>query len=397
MKRKMGKQLALFARIMAAAFLLILAILVVCNTVTKDRDFSEKENRVLSGKPDFTWSRLTDGRYMTQFETYVNDQFVFRDGWIQLKTLSDTLLGKKEENGVYLGKNDRLLEQFTAPEDTAVTELTNAVNSFAKRHEKLKQYFLLAPTAVNIYSEDLPLWAPAEDQNKVMDSFFGKLDTSLIQKIDVRSAFEAEKEADLYYHTDHHWTTNGAYLAFQTAAGVMDLDLKAVSYEHYPVTDSFQGTLSAKSGFLNGKKESIEAYFPQQTTPYIVSYVEEQKKEASVFQSESLKTRDKYSLFFGGNHSLIEIQTASSRNKRLLVLKDSYANCFIPFLIPYYRDIVIVDPRYYYDSIDQLIEDYDIQEVLYLYNANTFFSDTSLQPALQAVDEATTEEQSTKE
>ena len=100
----MGKQLALFARIMAAAFLLILAILVVCNTVTKDRDFSEKENRVLSGKPDFTWSRLTDGRYMTQFETYVNDQFVFRDGWIQLKTLSDTLLGKKKENGVYLGK-----------------------------------------------------------------------------------------------------------------------------------------------------------------------------------------------------------------------------------------------------------------------------------------------------
>lgn len=94
---------------------------------------------------------------------------------------------------------------------------------------------------------------------------------------------------------------------------------------------------------------------------------------------------------------MIEIQTASSRNKRLLVLKDSYANCFIPFLIPYYRDIVIVDPRYYYDSIDQLIEDYDIQEVLYLYNANTFFSDTSLQPALQAVDEATTEEQSTKE
>ena len=168
---------------------------------------------------------------------------------------------------------------------------------------------------------------------------------------------------------------------------MIELDPSAVSYEHYPVSADFQGTLSAKSGFLENEKEALELYFPNQETAYTVNYVEEQKKEADVYHGESLKTRDQYAVFFGGNHSLIEIQTASKSKASLLVLKDSYANCFIPFLIPYYREIVIVDPRYNYDNIDTLIDEYDIQEVLFLYNANTFFSDkylqTSLEPAPQ--------------
>lgn len=383
MKQKPKKPLLFFTRIMAAVFLFLLFVLVVCNLFAPDREFSEKENRALAKPPAASLHNLTDGRFMTQAETYVNDQFVFRDLWIQLKSGTDILLGKKEANGVYLGKHGRLFEQFEAPADSALQKQAKALQDFSARYPDLKQYFLLAPTAINIYQEDLPLWAPAQDQNAAMDSLFSALSDTSLQVIDVREPFRMEKESNLFYKTDHHWTTNGAYVAFQHAASTMELDLSAVKYSHYPVTDAFQGTLSAKSGFEDGETETLELYFPEQETAYVVNYVEEQRKSATLYHSKSLEGRDKYAVFFGGNHALIDIQTASSRQNTLLVVKDSYANAFLPFLIPYYREIVVVDPRYYYDSIDTLIQDYGIQEVLFLYNANTFFADTSLTLTLQ--------------
>ena len=388
MNSKKRSPLLFFTRIMAAIFLIIFVALVICNIFTKDRVFSEKENRILASKPSLSLDHLASGQFMKESESYVNDQFAFRDFWIMIKSTADTILGKKEANGIYLGKNGRLFEQFEEPDAERVASLKQSILAFSKRHEKLKQYLLIAPTAVNIYQNELPAFAPAADQNAYMDAFLSAFSSSETMKvIDVREAFRLEKETNLYYRTDHHWTTTGAYVAFQQAASVIELAPSAVSYEHYPVSADFQGTLSAKSGFLENEKEALELYFPNQETAYTVNYVEEQKKEADVYHGESLKTRDQYAVFFGGNHSLIEIQTASKSKASLLVLKDSYANCFIPFLIPYYREIVIVDPRYNYDNIDTLIDEYDIQEVLFLYNANTFFSDkylqTSLEPAPQ--------------
>uniref|UniRef100_UPI0037362845 DHHW family protein n=1 Tax=Frisingicoccus sp. TaxID=1918627 RepID=UPI0037362845 len=111
---------------------------------------------------------------------------------------------------------------------------------------------------------------------------------------------------------------------------------------------------------------------------YIVNYVEEQKKTASLYQSEKLESYDKYAFFFGGNSPIIRISTTASTGKNLLVLKDSYANCFLPFLIPYYDEIVVIDPRYYYDDIYSEITSQNITEILFLYNANTFLEDNSI-------------------
>ena len=119
-------------------------------------------------------------------------------------------------------------------------------------------------------------------------------------------------------------------------------------------------------------------YLPQTDVLYVVTYVEEQQKSTTVYQTEALEGRDKYTVFLGGNHSLVKIQTTSSSENRLLVLKDSYANALIPFLIPYYDEILVVDPRYYFDDLEALIEKEKINELLYVYNANTFFSDNSL-------------------
>ena len=189
---------------------------------------------------------------------------------------------------------------------------------------------------------------------------------------------------DLYYHTDHHWTTQGAYYAYLQAAKAMGIDTSSDTYDKAPVTRSFQGTLSAKSGFRSGEKDEIDVFLPtgDQTLPSVVNYVDEQKKSASFYDTEKLGTRDKYALFFGGNHAQIKINTPTETDNTLLVLKDSYANSFVPFLAQHYRKIIMVDPRYYFGNLEQLIQVENVQEVLYLYNANTFFSDTSLELAL---------------
>lgn len=120
------------------------------------------------------------------------------------------------------------------------------------------------------------------------------------------------------------------------------------------------------------------------TLSSVVNYVDEQKKSASFYDTEKLKSRDKYALFFGGNHAKVKISTPVETNHTLLVLKDSYANSFVPFLTQHYRRIIMVDPRYYYGNLEELMQAENVDEVLYLYNANTFFSDTSLELALSS-------------
>ena len=104
-------------------------------------------------------------------------------------------------------------------------------------------------------------------------------------------------------------------------------------------------------------------------------------------QNLQLETRDKYALFFGGNHAQIKISTPTETDNTLLVLKDSYANSFIPFLAQHYRKIIMIDPRYYFGDLEQLMQVENVQEILYLYNANTFFTDTSLELALTTAEQ----------
>ena len=144
----------------------------------------------------------------------------------------------------------------------------------------------------------------------------------------------------------------------------------------------FRVTSSSTSGFLPDKRDKIEVYQPSTQPTYVVNYVEEEEKTASIYDAEKLKTKDAYAVFLGGNHSVVDIQTTVRNGRKLLVLKDSYANSFVPFLLPYYEEIVMVDPRYYYDTMDDIVSLYEINEVLFLYNANTFFQDTSLKMVL---------------
>lgn len=381
--RKNKRNYKYFFHTMGLLFFLILLVILAANILLPNRKFSEKENRVLASRPPAQLSQIASGRFEQKYETYVNDQFLFRDFWVSLKAGTDRLLGKTQGNGVYLGKDGYLMESFQPPSQEQLNATAGAMINFAQKHPDLKQYALITPNSVNILSDKLPAFAPAADQNPYLDAMKSSLEPAGVTFIDVRDTLTKHKDDGIYYKTDHHWTTEGAYYAYLTAAGAMDINTGTVSYEQAPVTKDFKGTLSAKSGFRSGKKDQIDVFFPKgDAVSSIVNYVDEQQKSASFYDTSKLKTRDKYALFFGGNYAQVKISTPIEENRTLLILKDSYANCLVPFLAPHYRTIVMVDPRYYYGNLEELIQVEGIQEVLYLYNANTFFADTSLELAL---------------
>ena len=382
--KKSLRNYRLFFHRLGLLFFLLPVIVLVSSIILPDTGFSEKENRILASRPALKLDQIISGGYEKQFETYENDQFPLRDMWITLKATTDRLMGKVEENGVYLGKNGYLMEAFNAPSQTQYDATVNAMTSFAQKHPDLKQYALIAPNSVNILKSNLPAFAPADDQNPWIDKLKDSLTSAGVTFIDISDTFTDHKAEDLYYHTDHHWTTLGAYYAYLQAAAVMGIDISSDSYDKAPVSQTFKGTLSAKSGFRSGETDELDVFLPNgdNTLSSVVNYVDEQKKSASFYDTSKLNTRDKYALFFGGNHAQIKISTPTESNNTLLVLKDSYANSFVPFLVQHYRKIIMIDPRYYYGDLEQLLQVENVQEVLYLYNANTFFADTSLELAL---------------
>lgn len=379
-KKGLGKKYCIS---LTALFICYMAFFVAVNTLGEKKTFSETENRVLQSKPNFSIERLFEGRFISKYEKYKVDQFFDRDFWIDVKVKTDKLLLKKSSNGVYLGKDDYLLEDFEKPVEENVSKNLKAINAFSEKYKDVKQYMLISPTAVSILNDKLPMAAPVEDQQKYLDNYSNKLNSN-INFVDTYTTLLEHKNEDLFYRSDHHWTTLGAFYSYQKLAENMDLNAKdSDDYDIELVTNSFEGALASKSGYKTKQKDRIKVYIPKdENDQVVVSYEEEQKKTATLYDSEKLNEKDKYQVFLGGNHPLVKINTTSDSGKTLLIFKDSYANCFVQFLTSHFSKIILVDPRYYYEDIDELMKTEGVSDVLYLYNANTFFNDTSLSPVL---------------
>jgi len=371
-----------YINLLGLLFIGILVFFPLASLILPDTKLSENENRILTQLPRFSVDSIIDGRYMKKMQKYTADQLVARNFWIYTKTSTDRLIGKNSSNGVYFGGKSTLIENFDPLPADATEQTKAALNTFAEKHSDLNHYFMLVPNAISVTDEKLPAYAPVLNQNDYIDGFTAGLSKKLTV-LDPRPILEQNRDQLLYYKTDHHWTTLGAWLSFQGVADAMGIKPDTDAYTVYPVTHSFSGALASKSGYLTFTTDTIDVYVPKSEDTYsVVNYVEEQKKSPSFYSSEQLKAKDKYAVFLEGNHPIIKIKNSVANGKNLLVIKDSYANAFIPFLAPFYSEITVIDPRYYYDSIDALIADAQITDILYLFNANTFFRDTTLEPVL---------------
>ena len=353
------EKVCIFRHILLGACVLFTVLMLLLFIVLPDNSFSEMENRSLEGIPSFDRTDLLNGSFMKNAEKWAADQFPGRTGWVRIRTETARIAGQNRIGGVYICDGGYLMEEAVQPDEEFLSRLVQNLTVFRANHQDMNFYMMIAPTAVTVLRDKLPANAPAEDQNALIRDFYSTMQLVGYTPIDVGDVLAAKKDEYIYYRTDHHWTTYGAYNAFRHAAGIMGLDPDSVYYNALAVTADFNGTLSGKSCTFGNEEDVISVWFPQ--------------------DREYLEKKDKYSMFLDNMHPLIVIENANADSGRCLALvKDSYANCFLPFLAQYYRQIDIVDPRYYTENLETLIATDGIDEVLLLYNANTFFSDSSL-------------------
>ena len=359
------------------ACLLLVTVLVfnIVSLLTPDRSYSEQENRKLASAPRLSWAGLTEGTWFSDVESYVADQFAARDFWIALQLRFARFMGAKESNGVLLCKDDYLMEAPAEPDQEALERNLAAVNAFAATHSDVNVVMSVVPNAASVLAEKLPKNVPVRDQLQdirgIADSLQG------VTFVDVTETLAAHKSEDIYYRTDHHWTTLGASYAFADLAPALGLNASGMQYTVYPVSTTFEGTLASRSG-CHAVRDTVELWVPQTDIEYYVTYEDSAETTCSLYDPEALNQKDHYTVFFGGNHPRVDVTTTAETGKCLLIFKDSYANCLVQFLTPYYENIVIIDPRYYYGDIGTLMKREGVTDVLFLYNANTFLGDTSL-------------------
>ena len=367
--------------ILAGVFLLFLLVCFIVNLAVKDRDFSEAENRNLAQKPALSLTALADGSYFSGLSDYVSDQFFARDKWMSLKLKCETIMGRKDASGIFLGSDDYLLSAPETPDDDALSRTITNINQFAVNHSDLSMRMMLVPDSAMILSDKLPNNAPVRDQLQDIADISSQLSGS-IQVLDVASALASHASEYIYYKTDHHWTSLGAYYAFSACSGQLGIASPVTNYDIYTVSDTFEGTLSSKSG-SHKTTDTVQIYIPQSQIRYYVTYSDSTERVCSIYQSSALDSKDKYTVFFGGNHPKVEISTTADNERVLLLFKDSYANSFVQFLLPYYQKIIMIDPRYYYDNLDTILTTENVTDVLFLYSADTFVKDTSLSDVLE--------------
>ena len=364
---------------LAILLIVFIVLLDLLGIFSPDRSFSDNENRKLAQVPAYSSKALLDGSYFAEWEDYIADQFFVRDFWITLRLKCAKLFGQTESNGVYLGEDNYLIQIPAEPDWDNVDGTLAAVNDFAQRHEELNINMMIVPNAVSVLSDKLPANAPGRDQAADLKYISSSLDQ--VTFLDPSSALSKHSQEPLFYRTDHHWTSLAASYAFSATAKAMGIGSVSQGYDVYTVSTSFEGTLASRSGD-HSVRDTIEIYVPKTDTEYCVTYEDTQEKTCSLYQRDCLFEKDQYTVFFGGNHPKVTIETTVDCGRTLLLLKDSYANCYVQFLYPYYDEIVMIDPRYYYDNLEAVITREGVTDVLFLYNADTFLSDTSLKDVL---------------
>ena len=348
--------------------------------ISKKQTFSEGENRYLQKFPEFSFTELKEGKYTEKLQDYLTDHFPLRDCFMELKAETEIALGKRAINGVYICRDDYLIEEYEPPENTE--KIIRQFAKFSEIVENADVSLLLVPTAVTVYEDKLPALAPARrSQMEVRQEILDRLASSKIQEIDCYDALmEVKEDFGLYYRTDHHWTTYGAYAAYTAyceAKGLIPVPLDG--FKITEVSSDFRGTVYSKLNDGQMKSDTITV-FENPDNKLTVLYEDTGETSDSLYNFEYLEKKDKYSLFLNNIHPFIEItnETASSEDE-LVLIKDSYANSMVPFLINHYRKIYVFDTRYYKGGPSAFInENSRITDVLLLYNMNTLDGDLGI-------------------
>lgn len=367
----MSKKFSFFLTVLFCAFIGGVAVI---SLLLPDVEFSPLENRYLQKPPKLTAETLRDGTFMEDAEDYVSDHILLRDFWVAAKAWSERLSGKRESNGVYLAAQNTLINRVDDPAPAKLEKDMGYLDALVG-NVSVPVYFGLIPSAAEIWSDRLPSGAPTADEKGIIDGLYFSTGANTIEMYDALSAHSGE---DIYYRTDHHWTSLGAFYganAVFEAMGLEPLDLS--DYRPATVTDQFNGTSFSTSGVRWLPPDSIETYIPDEGIR-VTSWFKGTPEAGSLYVDSYLDVKDKYSYFLGGRQPLCVVEKEDSDGPRVLLVRDSYSDSLTPFLTERFAEVHLLDPRDNLSSIKGYVEENGIDAVVVLYSFSNFAADDNL-------------------
>lgn len=360
-------------------FSILVILFTVIDIINSPNEFSELENRKLSQMPILSLKSYIDTSFSSDYEKYINDQFFLRDNWIDLKSRIEYLLGKRENNDIILGKENYLFKKFTTFNDEMLENNLNSIITFTNNYNKEVDFFII-PNSYAVYDELTPRYLPLVDQLSLINSINSYLSLKSndhINTINVAEELLKNKDDYIYYKTDHHWTSYGAYLAYLTYMDYLGLEIVDINNLEKITINNFLGTYYNRSKYFKADSDFITYY------NILGLHIEiDGKEQLSLMDLDKFKGSDKYSAFLWGNNGLTKVINENISEERkgssILIFKDSYANSFIQFLSYNYEIIDIIDLRYFKESIRNFMKDKDYNEILIMYSFNNLSSDINI-------------------
>ena len=357
----------------------------VLDCLTPDREISELENTTLTQRPAITAQILTAkglNNFFSSYTQYTKDQIPGRDGWISLQSFVETALFQKTQSGgVLLGSEGQMFNRtfgLVSSEEKTFPRNVAAVTSLSARYPG-KVYAMVVPAASVIYPERVPAAAPILDETVYLNQIQTAVEESGGTFVSVEQTLADHKDEYIYYRTDHHWTTLGAYYAYSQLCDLLGLtpfDLD--SHQAVEIPD-FYGTFYSRARTWNARPDTLTYYdLDNPMTIYTVTGagMPDAGETTGLYDLAKLGVYDKYAVFLHGNNGLSRAE--GDGEGRILVIKDSYANSLVPFLTANYAEIDVVDLRNYNYGLDTLIADNDYDQILVLYSFDSFKSDPYL-------------------
>ncbi|WP_295196918.1 DHHW family protein [Ruminococcus sp.] len=366
----------------AVVFLIFIYGMALWFLFSPKTDYSSSEKRYLQKFPDANVEKVLSGDFGSEFETFFADRFPQRNTWVGLNAYTTLAEGNNGASGVYNCKNGYLINKPVST-DNNLDKNVGAVVDFAKTIDA-PTTVMLVPSTGYIADDVLPTFHDKYNDDEDISKISSTLSKEKIGFVDLRERFKSEYKngSQLYYKTDHHWTTKGAYTGYQElckALGITPIDDSTLKKDSYP---DFYGTTYSSSGFWLTPPDNIEIWSnPKNSDKNISVKITEGanvKTSGSMYFTDHLKEDDKYPVFIDGNHALTEITNTNAKNGTILLIKDSFSHSLAPFLAENYSKVVLVDLRYYKESVSQLVSAYNPEQVVVLYGIDNLATDTDI-------------------
>lgn len=375
-RNKIGKYIP------AVVFLIFIYGIALWFLFSPKTDYSSSEKRYLQKFPDANVEKVLSGEFGSEFETFFADRFPQRNTWVGINAYTTLAEGNNGASGVYNCKNGYLINKPVST-DNNLDKNVGAVVDFAKTIDA-PTTVMLVPSTGYIADDVLPTFHDKYNDDEDISRISSTLSKDKIGFVDLRERFKSEYKngGQLYYKTDHHWTTKGAYTGYQElckALGITPIDDSTLKKDSYP---DFYGTTYSSSGFWLTPPDNIEIWSnPKNSDKNISVKITEGanvKTSGSMYFTDHLKEDDKYPVFIDGNHALTEITNTNAKNGTILLIKDSFSHSLAPFLAENYSKVVLVDLRYYKESVSQLVSTYNPEQVVVLYGIDNLATDTDI-------------------